>query len=348
MFKSLVFNTIGYLFHYLIYNFIPNWHDASRQLLLIIQSKTFGKNTIWMILKDMINNPFSSSPPSILKSAKAINWKGIKYLGLFKLLLNIQMLISVLLYLIPLSIILWGPVRLLGSLGLINFLMQIPLFETGYFIWEKVSVNIINWVYSLFFQVHTNSWNPFGGPSTALQMSKGASSVKVDDIYNAVKHLKDIPKSIPIENWLKGNNNWGPLDFITGGNSLASSWLEISLGIIGLGLIGVVSYYAFNEPGVLIDQVLVPIGKGITWGLKAGIFATKYVFNGSISIVSSVYEWLPSPVFDIGDNHFDWRWNRNTLWTEELRTAGVAASEAANLAAGVPPVYEPLATGVNL
>jgi uncharacterized membrane protein len=69
----------------------------------------------------------------------------------FKWLMSSQLLVSSIIYASTVGILVWGPVRLIVSMGLAQILLKIPLVENIYYLMEKWFVSIVNTVHQMFF-----------------------------------------------------------------------------------------------------------------------------------------------------------------------------------------------------
>lgn len=150
--RQFIFRIVNLIFHYTIYNWNPSWFAVSNQLYNAINNETLNKVNIWELIKSILLNPFSSQVPYLLRTVKGLNWKSMNRFSLtiFKLLVSVQILISTLIYLSTFGLLLWGPVRMLISMGFLNMILQVGFFENIYLYCEKLFSNVINLLYNYF------------------------------------------------------------------------------------------------------------------------------------------------------------------------------------------------------
>lgn len=222
--------------------------------------------TLLGLLKNLLVNPFGTKPPILLSDLKGVNWKGGISLTIFKMLFNIQILISLLMYSFSLGLLVWTPLRMFLSLGFLSLLWKLPLLETISLFVENYFTKIINSLYNGFFP--TRGW--FGGriEKTLITPSSGAEKVNIDELTKALSSLKDLPKMEKLTQF-QSNLKWTFDNVLTQPLKSNFDLGTISLAILGIGLLlGGFWIYSnhfdwISTSWTYISPILQTIGKGL-------------------------------------------------------------------------------------
>jgi hypothetical protein len=286
--RQFIFRIINLIFHYTIYNWNPSWYQVSNQLYNKINNETLSKVNLTELIRSIILNPFSSEVPYLLRNIKGLNWKAMNALSLtiFKIIVSIQILISTLIYLGTFGLLLWGPVRMLFSMGFLNMILQVGFFENIYLYGEKLFSNLINLLYNYFLP---NKPNFLGmtKPNVLIDVPNSVRNVTASDIYNALKPLEGINKFY-LPNLLGSKHSFlsnEMLDMIY--NPIDTVWFLAKWSlIIGFSLgCGVLLY---NNSEIVTEYA--------SWGLSNLWSGIKWTYNGlKATTIGTYIYYFPGP-----------------------------------------------------
>lgn len=236
--------------------------------------------TLLGLLKNLLVNPFGTKPPILLSDLKGVNWKGGISLTIFKMLFNLQILISLTMYSFTLGLLVWTPLRMFLSLGALSLLWKLPLLETISLFIENYFIKIINSIYNGFFP--TRGWFGRRIENVLVTPSPGAEKVHLDDLTKALSSLKDLPKMERFTQF-QSNLKWTFDNVLT--QPLKSNYDlgSISMILIFVGIIlGGFWVYSNHYDWIPTSwSYISPVLQTIGGGLKK--FAT-HLYNGGINI----------------------------------------------------------------
>lgn len=289
--RQFIFRIINLIFHYTIYNWNPSWYQISKQLYNQINNETLSKVNLLELIKSILLNPFSSEVPYLLKGIKGLNWKAMNRFSLtiFKLIVSLQILISTIIYLCTFGLLLWGPIRMLISMGFLNMILQVGFFENIYLYCEKLFSNIINLLYNYFLPNKPNFLG-MSKPNVLIEVPNAVKNVTVTDIYNALKPLESMNK-FHLPNIIGGKHSFLSnelLDMIY--NPMDTVWFLAKWSlIIGFTLgCGVLMY---NNSELITNSI--SEGASMVWtGLK-------WTLNGVITTTNKIYLYF-WPIEELG------------------------------------------------
>jgi len=285
--RQFIFRIINIIFHYTIYNWNPSWYLISNQLYNQINNETLSKVNLTELIRSIILNPFSSEVPYLLKHIKGLNWKSMNRFSLtiFKIIVSIQILISTLIYLCTFGLLLWGPIRMLISMGFLNMILQVGFFENIYLYCEKLFSNIINLLYNYFLPNKPNFLG-MSKPNVLIDVPSAVKNVTVTDIYNALKPLESMNK-FHLPNIIGGKHSFlsnDLLDMIY--NPLDTVWFLAKWSLIIGFTLGC---------GVLLYNNSETVTEYMSWGMSNIWSGVKWTYASAKSAAVTWYNYFYQP-----------------------------------------------------